>query len=561
MDKEKADAFASLLRRPDLTAKEREVLQQFLGGVSAKPLKLNLAAIKRRGPSASKIRLCLDFGTAMSKAWATGKGPMEALPLLIGKAAGSEGLTVPSSIYIGNDGTIYLGHEAERQHRAEISLGRPRFDNLKRMLSEAEVGTRLEALPLRDGIDPTRSGLTGGDLLILYFAWLVDLSEDALLEAIVATKGGLSFGKADLRGIARRFAIPCFETNDRGEGQTRAKWAHEVMTDALLRAQVLADSLRGKWHILRTDMVKALMSQLYQIDVGKLKHLMMDSSAIREPIAAGASRFDAALGEREEPAGFPVRQYLLVVDAGAGTTDFALFQAITPKGEFNPRYALLSKSVRMSRIAGNEIDTILRPLVLSACGIEPAKLGADDLNYAKMDLDSQIREIKRNLFERKSVSVNLRPHFSGTVHLEPLLLDSKMQKNGSELKSIRSEILASVFEAEELEALRSLGRSIEIFVLLTGGSGALPIMKDLAAGVVDVGGCTFRFSLVTKLPDWINRLPRAQAQQMADVYPQCAVAIGGSVPELPKEIKDLSIPVTPPRSGRRVLPRNQITGT
>jgi hypothetical protein len=57
------------------------------------------------------------------------------------------------------------------------------------MLSEAEVDTQLSALPLREGIDPTQSGLTGGDLLILYFAWLTDLSEKALQMALDATSG------------------------------------------------------------------------------------------------------------------------------------------------------------------------------------------------------------------------------------------------------------------------------------------------------------------------------------------------------------------------------------
>lgn len=105
----------------------------------------------------------------MSKAWPTGRGPAETLPLLIGQAAGEAGLTVPSSVYIGDSGHVYLGSAAERQHLAETQSARPRFDNLKRMLSEAEVGTELRALPLRDGIDPTHCGITGGDLWFYIF--------------------------------------------------------------------------------------------------------------------------------------------------------------------------------------------------------------------------------------------------------------------------------------------------------------------------------------------------------------------------------------------------------
>ena len=77
-----------------------------------------------------------------------------------------------------------------------------------------------------------------------------------------------------------------------------------------LRAQVLADTLRGKWSQLKTKDVKAIIKEIYDIDIRQLGHLMVKDSAIREPIAAGASRFDAVLGEREEPAIAPIRQYL-----------------------------------------------------------------------------------------------------------------------------------------------------------------------------------------------------------------------------------------------------------
>ncbi len=210
---------------------------------------------------------------------------------------------------------------------------------------------------------------------IRFSRWLQMLSEISWLdiwqsEASASRSAALPAFRSTKAGgphVARRFAIPCFESSDGNQGHSRSKWADDVMTDALLRAQVLADTLRGKWSQLKTKDVKEIINEVYDIDIRQLGHLMVKDSAIREPIAAGASRFDAVLGEREEPAIAPIRQYLLVVDAGAGTTDFALFQAITPVGEINPRYALLSKSVRMSRIAGNEIDTILRPLVLKAC--------------------------------------------------------------------------------------------------------------------------------------------------------------------------------------------------
>lgn len=562
MKRKELESIKSLLKRGDLSADERETLEKLIrsqGSERASNIELDLSALNRVGPSSDRIRLCLDFGTAMSKAWATGRGPTETLPLLIGKAAGGEGLTVPSSIYIDDSGRIYLGAAAERQHRAEARSGRPRFDNLKRMLSEALVGTELSALPLRAGIDPTDSGITGGDLLILYFAWLTDLSENALQTALAATSGRFSIGGRDVRGVCRRFAIPCFESADGKQGAARAKWAREVMTDALLRAQVLADSLRGRWNGLTTAQLKALVRKLHGLDIARLRRLIIKDSAVREPIAAGASRFDAMLGQRSQPAKAPVREYLLVVDAGAGTTDFALFQALTRIGEMIPNYGLLRKSVRMCRIAGNEVDAILRPLVLEACGVDPQTLSADDYSYATMDLDSQLRDIKRTLFERRSVSIELRPAFSGTLDLGRLLAAPKMRQHGDELIDMRNNIVACVFEDDQLDVL-SLAGTITVYVLLTGGSCKVPIIRDLAEGEYSIRGGRFRFVLVDRLPEWIDVLPREAAQQLANVYPQCAVAIGGSVPTLPAELRDMELPVTPARPGKRTLPRTQMSG-
>src|SRR5262249_40183862 len=89
---------------------------------------LNLAALSRIAPPESEIRLCLDFGTAMSKAWATGSAIENTFPLVLGREAdGIDLLAVPSSIFITKTGHVFFGAAAERQHEAEIHLGRHRF--------------------------------------------------------------------------------------------------------------------------------------------------------------------------------------------------------------------------------------------------------------------------------------------------------------------------------------------------------------------------------------------------------------------------------------------------
>jgi hypothetical protein len=82
-------------------------------------IELDLSAFDRIGPNADRIRLCLDFGTAMSKAWATGRGSAETLPLLIGKAAGGEALYHPQFISATAEGSTWA-----RIRNASIALKR-----------------------------------------------------------------------------------------------------------------------------------------------------------------------------------------------------------------------------------------------------------------------------------------------------------------------------------------------------------------------------------------------------------------------------------------------------
>ena len=234
-----------------------------------------------------------------------------------------------------------------------------------------------------------------------------------------------------------------------------------------------------------------------------------------------------------------------------------MFQVMPSLNTNGARYALLRRSVRMTRIAGNSVDTILRPIALAACGVDAQKVSQDDLTYAQMDLDSRIREVKQLLFAQDSINLELRPHFSGKLDLTTLLSDRTMQRNGKELLAIRKEILTAIFTQDDLNALLNLHSACS----LHRRHGSLPIIRALSTGEEKVGGTVFRFALVDKLPGWVDRLPRDIAQRLSQVYPQCAVAIGGSVPQLPEELRDFEIPVIPPERGVRKLPRTQITGT
>lgn len=538
------------------------------------PFSLARFAFDHSGPAEEEIRICLDFGTAMSKSWATGRDVNTTIPLVLGQPAGiGDTLAIPSAIFISKSGRIYLGAAAETQHRQELEAGRKIFDNLKRMLSDAEIGQDLDHVLLTSAVDPTGSGLSRGDLLVLYLAWLTEMSLTALEEQVKTA--GLSFGgsSGEIRSVRRRFAIPCFEhalDETLGGGKKRAQWAQYTMERAVLRAQVVADTLRGSWNDLTVHRVREVLAETRGLDIQGLSHLLAENPSVREPIAAGASRFEEQLTEGEGEGGTngqSSRRLLLVVDSGAGTSDFAVFQVFRDPDRDQTRYALIAPTVRMIRIAGNAVDEALRPLVLKACAIDPATgspRSDDDFALIKTDLAAQIRDIKRDLFAQDSVDISFQPNAKGVLGLETLLDDPSFKDLGGQLLDARRSILGGLFDDAFLKHVRLANerfrRPMPIFVLLTGGSSGLPIVQDLAKGELEIEGARFQFERVKNLPEWVDQLPREVAELVANAYPQCAVAIGGSTPELPQELPDLTTQITPPPPGERQLPRYQVTG-
>ena len=69
----------------------------------------------------------------------------------------------------------------------------------------------------------------------------------------------------------------------------------------------------------------------------------------------------------------------------------------------------------------------------------------------------------------------------------------------------------------------------DVYVVLTGGGAGLPMVLDLAKGVIEVKGRKILRKPSATVPAWIDE----GYPQMAPQYPQLAVAIGGAAPDLP----------------------------
>ena len=526
---------------------------------AATRIEINRSALKNDGPPESEIRLCIDFGTAMSKACATLATDTAIVPLRLDLAVGENNpWLVPSSLYIGsasgidNAHRIYFGAAAERQHRSDIYSGgsRMRFDNLKWMLSEQEPYSDLYGIRLPTEIDPT-GRLTYGDALLLYLAWLTDHVCICLKDRQENTNGNSALFSGSARAIRRRFAIPCFESaEDIGlHGEERAGWARTVLEDAMAYAQVVADTFQGRWLKLTVEDVLPVLHKIRRsLDIEKLKgNILAINPDIREPLAAGASQFAEHVEQGEE---VRQRRRLLVVDAGAGTTDFALFEVVTAKG-WDIGYSLVMPSVRMCREAGNSVDRILREIIVEKCRINKSRLSDQELQYANIDLDSQLRRIKEEVFNGKRTTFNLRPGIDGELDVEEVVQHDDYKGLEKKLFELRKEIIQQAVQDKSPHPGVHTKQPID--VLLTGGSSVLPVFRQLAEGRIDERGWEFEFHPVGG--EWIDYLTSQHEQDIVDQYPQLAVAIGGAAPWWRNEIPSTPTMILPvPSSGAYIPP-------
>ncbi len=111
-------------------------------------ISLVLKSIERDEITDSKVLMCLDFGTAMSKAFAT-VFPDQYLDLELGKEAGRQGYSLPSSVFIGDDGKAYFGFEALNEPRLSGLWTRaPGFDQgLVELAARRQFGWRRLLAP------------------------------------------------------------------------------------------------------------------------------------------------------------------------------------------------------------------------------------------------------------------------------------------------------------------------------------------------------------------------------------------------------------------------------
>jgi molecular chaperone HscA len=484
-------------------------------------ISLVVDAVELTAAVENDIMLCLDFGTAMSKAFAIGThGKHHEIKL--GERAGDAGYAVPSSLFISENGLVLFGREAIDASQELLDSGRQRLDSIKDFISLRDFGNPdSDAHTLSLSLNPFQEiKLTQGDLIRIYLAFLTDLAVTELADAAKTS-----------RYVIRRFAHPCWSNEQK-------KWAEPKMREWLAQAQILADTFQGRWAGgISLGKIKSALDQVKGLK--NLPHCLI-AEGIPEPIAAAAGVMADGTEKREA---------FMVVDVGAGTTDFGVFairESVDP--EFSKVFQVPKTDCGLKQ-AGDQLDRILLKFIQDDAQIDDRDARGQAI---VADLKRRIRGLKERLFTEERVTYVLADSTMGTIFLDKFLATPQVQR----FEKLLEDELVKSMSAMDDSWLDWIARS-GLKVVLTGGGSRLPMIKRLANGPVTVRNRVVMRNSVSSIPAWVTE----DADYLKPVFDQLAVAIGGAEPELPEALEGPAVFAGGGGRTSYVANRNQMTGS
>ena len=435
------------------------------------------------------IHLCLDFGTAMSKAFAWDKDSDKPMPLRIGHAAGepaSSSYTLNSTIFISHDGHVFFGQEAVNRAAAADPEHRQAFQSIKDILTVGPMTDLRE--PVSRPYNPDEYPISRKDVVALYLAFLTD-------SALLALRDD---HQEDSRNVPRSYTKPVFD-------QERDKWATNILNECAAVGQALADRFSGQWAngIPLDDLRKVIDATEASTQE---KYVVIEGGVLPEPVAAFAGRVRSFVPEEQR------RRLMMVIDAGAGTTDFAMFARVEGEGEM--RLFRIKGSVTTIRVAGDDVDNALMDYLLQQANVREGHSKRGDI---MADLKQDIRLLKEGLFRNGHVTRRLVNDMETEARLDEFEECPEMIRLRERMKAKFNEVLSGID--------KSWLRLSELEMFFTGGGASLSMVTGLArSGRVAVGSSMITPIPVTQPPLWLEE----ECEDIIDSYAQLAVCIGGA---------------------------------
>jgi len=428
--------------------------------------------------------LCIDFGTAFSKAAAAPTGawsrfePASVRPLRLSQHdARGNAFLLDSAVFV-DDGRILFGRSAIARADALGGTKRSALKSFKTLLSVSDLDRALNTnAPL--SIDPHRI-FQMRDLIVLYLAYLLAAIEKArALDPMIKGR------------IARRYAAPAWRGAD-------SAGLHGTVTQ-----------LFGEAEAFRSNAGEALLSDA-GLDLDTVVKALPQATEGARPLDMGLI-YEATAAAAYTSIGLDdSASHLLVVDMGAGTTDIAALARI------GNRMFELPEARATLKQAGDFVDRVIANRALDA-----AKWAKTTDQQAGLwaELMRGMRDTKETLFAEGRVSVRYRDHIF-TMGTKDIERDKDYQAFAKELKAAYEHCVAVVRDDASAR-----GRSA-IEAVAVGGGAAAPFIQALIASK-NTRGARPRVTPRPATPDWAHAAEFGG--NLAPVFPQLAIAIGGAL--------------------------------
>lgn len=440
---------------------------------------------------ASRARICIDFGTALSKAsiCLDPTMPVEVgvKPLPIGGIAGAEHPLLTPSVLFVNGGRLYFGPAALEMARRGIEDNRDPLLSFKTVLGARNVQEAL-AQKLPPSIDPTNT-FRARDALALYLAYL-----DQLVREAIDLAPNMPPGAANAR---RRYTSPVWR-----QGGMEDKIFEAIFNEAAAISQKLGRLLLSPEGISIAQCKDALDKAAAAPGDGKLE------TGVFEPHAAAA----ASLAFTTQPT-----RFVMVFDMGAGTTDIAAFEldeSIDP-----PTLSEIKEARQCSGLAGDEIDRILMNLLFRKRGQNTE----EDRQRAMRATRLSVRDLKRDLFAHGKCALK-NGWIATTVKASDLQEDPNFRQYLAALVDTIARSLG--FVAARAEAV---GADV-IDVVLAGGGSHLPFLPELVNAAAQRVRSRVKLRVGALSP--VNTLYQGVDTSLRGVFPQIAMSVGGALVEV-----------------------------
>lgn len=455
------------------------------------PVELDLSVLSLP-ESPNNVRLCLDFGTAMSKATLVVDDldfeteDIHVLKLGVpGDQQEISELMLMSSVYISNDGNLWFGQKAVALSMDEGADGsRQRLDNIKRWLSEGVMDTKVDAI-----FNPTGMSITYGDMVLAYLMFMTWTINDRL-------ENELDYP----RNLKRRFAMPCLPS-------VEAREVESCLKKLIGEAQILADTF---YTTLKQGVpIECFIKAVHEIRQEKRDYSFVTEN-LTEPLGVAGTLFSWTKR---------VDMLMMVVDIGAGTSDFSLFRVLfDPEKDQNTTIEIPDTAKGLTE-AGNHLDNCLKQMILDKANItseDPMSINI----YGQLELS--IRDYKESLFNDGFVFVNLINGKEVDVELDDFLRMDAVKGFGDDLR----EKMVSILESIDLSWLNwvKADPTRNLVVVLTGGGASLPMVQDLVTNSVDVNGLNIPVAKAASFPPWLQEID----ENLDEEYPRIAVSLGGA---------------------------------